>query len=314
MPKRIEYIDVMRGIAILLVIFEHCIGSLQNSTARFILSFHMPLFFFISGCFLRPVLGGVKSLIIKKMRSILIPQVTLALICIAVTILFDVLMKRSISIIEVDFLKPFGNWFLITLFLMEMIAIPVITIIKNRKALVITTLALFWIFSVTDYESIAYVQQTLVASGLGLAGYLCKPWIERYNDSASKCKGFGWIVLLVVALLSMCNAPIGMYLNQYGNKILFVITSLIAIYGVFDVSVSLKNTSFIQWCGRESIILYVLQFSFIRVVLSVCTMIIPTFEYYQYPFFIFCFLVVLTMLIPATWFCGKYLKMLFGRW
>ena len=48
--KRLEYIDIMRGVAILLVVFEHCIGSLQDNTAAIILSFHMPLFFFISGC------------------------------------------------------------------------------------------------------------------------------------------------------------------------------------------------------------------------------------------------------------------------
>lgn len=59
MQKRVAYIDNMRGIAMLLVIFEHCIGKLQDPVASVILSFHMPLFFFISGlCFSFAAVGG----------------------------------------------------------------------------------------------------------------------------------------------------------------------------------------------------------------------------------------------------------------
>lgn len=131
MTKRLEYIDVMRGIAILLVIFEHSIGYMQDSIARFILSFHMPLFFFISGYLLKPIdKSEYKALIIKKTRTILLPQVTLALLSITISILFDVVLKNKMSLSEVDFLSPFGTWFLIVLFLMEMLAIPIISLIK----------------------------------------------------------------------------------------------------------------------------------------------------------------------------------------
>lgn len=49
--KRIEYFDVVRGFAMLLVILGHCNMSIMASLNKFILSFHMPLFFFISGIF-----------------------------------------------------------------------------------------------------------------------------------------------------------------------------------------------------------------------------------------------------------------------
>ena len=53
MGGRIEYIDCMRGFAMLLVVYCHVIylGSDMNfmSVARIIVRFHMPLFFFISG-------------------------------------------------------------------------------------------------------------------------------------------------------------------------------------------------------------------------------------------------------------------------
>ena len=63
--NRYEHIDIARGIAILLVILGHSCTTLDGVN-RVILSFHMPLFFLLSGIFskpvepsLRAVLGGV---------------------------------------------------------------------------------------------------------------------------------------------------------------------------------------------------------------------------------------------------------------
>ena len=62
--KRIEYIDYARGIAMLLVILGHCFQSVEYTLNHFILSFHMPLFFFLSGIFaksakdMKSVMGG----------------------------------------------------------------------------------------------------------------------------------------------------------------------------------------------------------------------------------------------------------------
>jgi len=58
MKKRFEYIDTLKGFAILCVIWGHSIqflrnndDSFKNPIFEFIYSFHMPLFFFISGYF-----------------------------------------------------------------------------------------------------------------------------------------------------------------------------------------------------------------------------------------------------------------------
>ena len=62
--KRITYLDMAKGVGIILMIAGHLIGSLQaidnkpyfSSVYQFIASFHMPLFFLISGYFLSTVL------------------------------------------------------------------------------------------------------------------------------------------------------------------------------------------------------------------------------------------------------------------
>jgi fucose 4-O-acetylase-like acetyltransferase len=50
MNQRIEWIDVAKGIGIFLVIVGHLISHDNfNLLADYIYSFHMPLFFFLSG-------------------------------------------------------------------------------------------------------------------------------------------------------------------------------------------------------------------------------------------------------------------------
>ena len=54
MPKRIEYIDIARGIGILLVVLAHNdFGYISQYGYQVIYSFHMPLFFLLSGYFIK---------------------------------------------------------------------------------------------------------------------------------------------------------------------------------------------------------------------------------------------------------------------
>src|SRR5574339_455986 len=73
MPKRIEYLDIARGIGILLVVLGHNdFGALSPFFHKVIYSFHIPLFFFLSGYFINaalPFFGYFK----KRFHSVLKP-------------------------------------------------------------------------------------------------------------------------------------------------------------------------------------------------------------------------------------------------
>ena len=73
--KRIDSIDVARGIAILLVVIGHAITSTTNPINLFFLSFHMPLFFIISGICLKADnnVGSFWKYIRGKAKHLLIP-------------------------------------------------------------------------------------------------------------------------------------------------------------------------------------------------------------------------------------------------
>lgn len=176
-PKRIEYIDIAKGIGILLVALAHADISLFSPYLhQFIYSFHMPLFFFLSGYFFKPE-TPFWTLLWKRFNSVLKPYF--------VTILF--IYIASLSFTNMRFMNAFGRilksiygtgyyidwvqlWFLPSLFVTSLFAFllyrGILIHVRNRyirwsiligvQAIAVLTLGLFYPFSVsllgTDYE------------------------------------------------------------------------------------------------------------------------------------------------------------------
>lgn len=83
-PNRIEYIDVAKGIGILLVVLAHSdLALISPYMHQFIYSFHVPLFFFLSGYFFKPNVS-LRVFAWKRFNAILKPYLfTILLIYIA---------------------------------------------------------------------------------------------------------------------------------------------------------------------------------------------------------------------------------------
>lgn len=124
MRERLLYIDQMRGLAILLVVMAHFIqtnmfGWSTNATFVAINSFHMPLFFFISGYIAHKTnkidnLRQYSIFLLNKMRALLLPLFFWTLL---IDKYFFSIKYETISWNEVfrTFTTP-GLWFLLTLF------------------------------------------------------------------------------------------------------------------------------------------------------------------------------------------------------
>lgn len=89
--KRISYIDMAKGIGILLVVFGHS-SFPTPAVNQWISSFHMPLFFLLSGILLTHTDAHTKpmrTLIQKKARTILIPYFWFCVLSILFTAILD---------------------------------------------------------------------------------------------------------------------------------------------------------------------------------------------------------------------------------
>lgn len=120
--KRIDWLDIAKGIAIICTIIGHSFG--KGRIGIFIFSFHMPLFFILSGYTIRKIpFNKFKKATIKDFRRLIIPIIVVFIIDFALqTLFFD---KSAFSLIKSDIKKFIWGtcnrgvgrlWFLVALF------------------------------------------------------------------------------------------------------------------------------------------------------------------------------------------------------
>lgn len=132
--KRLEWIDYARGIGIILVVYAHLLSSAFRAgipinpnfyaiSDSVIYSFHMPLFFFLSGIFVTKSITrrGIKGFVIQKSYLLLYPYCIWSLIQGGIEIFFADQSSRGMTydqLAAIPFL-PIGHfWFVYALFLM----------------------------------------------------------------------------------------------------------------------------------------------------------------------------------------------------
>jgi fucose 4-O-acetylase-like acetyltransferase len=181
---RARYWDLVRGIGILLVVYGHVARGLMSAgilTASppwttldgFIYSFHMPLFFFISGRFFPATFArqGPSSLLRRKLATVAYPYLLWSVIQggieIALAGLTNHANKPNLARILLAPIDQF--WFLYALFLIFVVATAVQTAFRGRTAaLVALSSALFFTdFPPGLWQGVGYVSYYLVFFALG---------------------------------------------------------------------------------------------------------------------------------------------------
>lgn len=93
MNQRLVQYDILKGIGILLVVICH--AGLDGFSKEFIYTFHMPLFFFVSGCFFKD--NDFANLIVKNIKQLLIPYLLFA---------FCMIVARTLRSIDFQSVLP----------------------------------------------------------------------------------------------------------------------------------------------------------------------------------------------------------------
>ena len=127
--KRIDYIDVAKGIGILLVVLGHNYFYLVSPFFyKLIYAFHMPLFFFTAGMFFRPG-QSFMDLLRRRAGTLLLPYLVTILMIFIMTITYT---KTNVNVAGIHLLKALYTngyylewaplWFLPHLFLLNLYA------------------------------------------------------------------------------------------------------------------------------------------------------------------------------------------------
>ena len=129
MSQRVQYIDIAKGIGILLVVLAHNdLSAYHPMLHRFIYAFHMALFFFLSGIFFKPE-RPFKEILKRRFNTLIKPLIFALLLIYGISVFFG---KMSFAMAFQRILKslymtgPYLNWvqlwFLPVLFLINLYA------------------------------------------------------------------------------------------------------------------------------------------------------------------------------------------------
>ncbi|WP_278462701.1 acyltransferase family protein [Stutzerimonas kunmingensis] len=145
MERRINWIDSLKFIGIFYIYLGHLGGSAGN-LYPFVFSFHVPLFFFISGCFASTrTRTSFRQFTIDKFKQLMIPyfvysllSIVVYLLCIPATDSFGVVASLALkALLGVRNETPYGPslWFLPCIFVTALIFRAACTITTNRAGL-----------------------------------------------------------------------------------------------------------------------------------------------------------------------------------
>lgn len=139
---RETWVDIAKGIGIILVIIGH--ANCPNLPHGIIYSFHMPLFFFLSGLFIsRQCENNFHIYLKKNFKSLLLPYFYFNIISIAFYYTMSIMFHKELLIGNVQdnligifvgmrFGSPYHHvlWFLPCLFFAKMLAYPIFKLSK----------------------------------------------------------------------------------------------------------------------------------------------------------------------------------------
>ncbi|MBO5136214.1 MAG: acyltransferase family protein [Clostridia bacterium] len=247
--KRNISIDVLKGIGIILVVFGHLNPCIYLE--KWIYSFHMFLFFFLSGYVFKKK-TSLGEQFKTSTKTLLLPYAFWN----AVAIIFSLLMGEytfTQGIEKMFFLNGVSwnapVWFLVVLFWSRMFY----QALSNKKHLLITILCLMVFCSYYGiFDSLPMglniLPNAIIFFGIGVL--LSKIQI-------SKTQYFLAVPMIFVSILgSQLNNRISMYGNYFGNYIIALIAGVSGVVGIFLIAklVIRNNIIFdlLKKCGAYS--------------------------------------------------------------
>lgn len=279
---RLEWVDYAKGIGIILVVYGHVLRGIKDAAMgispeffyysdNIVYSFHMPLFFFLSGMFVNKSLSKGEGFIGDKIKTIVYPYFLWSIIAGGVQVLMSdyTTKERQIEDLFVILYQPLGEyWFLYVLFLCYLLYAFLSRLFSIYLIFAAAVAAYFlvpyvepWVLHVIKLllKNFVFFVSGALAVSLGALGMPSKPSVP--------------VVLAVIVTFFLLQAA---SLLAHAEDLL-IVELLLAAFGIFMVitaSVALaqgRGVPVLRYIGSLSLPIYVshvLAASGIRIVLS----------------------------------------------
>lgn len=312
MRHRVHWIDVLKGIGIFLVIMGHTIKD--TYVYNWIYSFHMPLFFFLSGFLIeqKPKIDSYKIFLLQKCKSLLLPFIVFRILLVIYWIVIESKYR------ELD-LGPI--WFLIVLFFNEIIIAPIL--LKYRKiwqSILCTSFCCIAFLTLKNIDfsflynySFSWLLKTIPGWSLRIlnagiwfsGGFLLHKLIKYMPKNQIFIYLSLFICLGLSLLLSNLNPDVSMYCSTVGDFKLYLLLAISGICALFLISkYFIKQCHWIEWIGNYTIVILAIHEPIKRIILKLCELSthisISTLQNNFWIALFICFLILIGC-IPVIW-------------
>jgi acyltransferase len=348
MKKRVEWIDTVKAIGIFLVFYGHYIEIIATDYGsaagvaqfKFIYSFHIPLFFILSGFFFKESddkLNKVTSLAYQR----IIPVLTFAILSLPLWVLYNKAKFHAFSVEKIadkalyylggDPQLNIITWFLICLFTTEVLIVLLgfKSANKTRNAF----LGIFFLlagFFITEYAHLLttytklepnfwYIHESIVAMGF----YLLGNWLYSFISSMESRKSslLHLLIPAALALLILSNTlfspqeAVIISTSKHGSLLPFIINSLAGTLLIIGIGRLIPYNKVTAFLGANTLILLGLNGVFFHFVnrLVVKLTLVSTSPAYVTINCLVVTIVSLALCYPVIYLFDKYLPQLFGK-
>jgi fucose 4-O-acetylase-like acetyltransferase len=323
---RFDWIDQARGLSIFLVVYGHNFPV----TEPYIYSFHVPLFFFISGMFHPKIVSA--AVIGRRAKMILIPYFIWAL----ALYLFWLFLGRNYGQSVISNSSPLDNligvfyaqggqdfmdwgipmWFLPCIF-MVFVFFSAIQKLGERWAMILAVfIAVAVGFCWAEFAGIHLpwsVDVALVSCGFYALGLYLKPTLIAID----RMKGLAlFFILLVVnfAAFQYNTEKVDMYRSIYGNPLLFFVSGIAGSLACVLLFKTVPVFKFLSYIGRHTIVLLATHIRMLTLIKLFAVLIfgITVFDFSELEKFLLA-VAQIVLAIPIIWLVNKYAPVLDGK-
>ncbi|MCM1293341.1 MAG: acyltransferase [Bacteroides sp.] len=277
--RRIEFIDLAKGVCIIMVVIMHC--PRVSIDLPGISAMRMPLYFLLSGLFFKDY-GGIYSLIEKKLNKIILPFLFFA----AIDVAWTWIAKHRLDINQ--FAGMWGNgqtlhniplWFLPALFLSNIVFCLLCNSLRSGLKIAAGVGVLSAVGCMLTLHHIYlpfYLTQALNGLPFFYLGYISRKLPLLYPSR------YDWAGIIVgaclVALASwICTIPatqphLDYYHNTFSaNAWLYYPVAIMMVSGILLVCKTIRWLPIVSYFGRYSIIvlglhqMFIFQFKWAKV-------------------------------------------------
>lgn len=331
MTRRIEFVDLAKGICIMLVVLLHVFGDMSGMVIKIMNLFRMPLYFVLSGLFFKTY-DGLIPFLKKKTNKLLIPFLfVFFFIVIPTTILLDIKTGSEVTwdSVLLDYngklnLGIDGSiWFLLCLFFINFF-FYVIFLLSKRKLIVIVILSFFcgiigYQLNVNNRYLLVWMDSALTAMPFFMLGFVMRKYSSVLNEDFSQKDLLLFVVSLVTLLLvyyfneSYGTDVIEFARNEYNIHLLSLyLGGSVGTMCVLLFSKLFGHLPIVSYIGRYSIVVLLTHLLFLFVIRNLLYQArIPQND--RIDINIAVFVVIILLSLPTIKLCVKYLPYFFAQ-